>query len=79
MARLLTFPERVSHHNIEKLRQCIRNGPEKHPGAIMIKYPDGSARQDSVLFYVSFFGVCSDNGVFVFSLFVLVQSLEWYV
>ncbi|KAJ4725928.1 DNA-directed RNA polymerase subunit [Melia azedarach] len=44
MARILTFPERVSHHNIEKLRQCIRNGPDKYPGARMVRYPDGTAR-----------------------------------
>ncbi|TXG73952.1 hypothetical protein EZV62_002531 [Acer yangbiense] len=49
MARILTYPERVSHHNIEKLRQCVRNGPDKYPGARMIRYPDGTARQDSQL------------------------------
>lgn len=31
MARVLTYSERVSYYNIEKLRQCIRNGPCKHP------------------------------------------------
>ncbi|KAH9700980.1 DNA-directed RNA polymerase III subunit 1 [Citrus sinensis] len=40
MARILTYPERVSDHNIEKLRQCIQNGPDKYPGARMIRYPD---------------------------------------
>ena len=49
MARILTYPERVSDHNIEKLRQCIQNGPDKYPGARMIRYPDGTARQDSQL------------------------------
>ncbi|XP_022755690.1 DNA-directed RNA polymerase III subunit 1 isoform X3 [Durio zibethinus] len=44
MARILTYPERVSNHNIEKLRQCVRNGPSKYPGARMVRYPDGSAR-----------------------------------
>ncbi|GLU11714.1 hypothetical protein SLE2022_284390 [Rubroshorea leprosula] len=44
MARILTYPERVSSHNIEKLRQCVRNGPDKYPGARMVRYPDGSAR-----------------------------------
>ncbi|KAJ9657821.1 DNA-directed RNA polymerase III subunit C1 (rpo31) [Coniosporium apollinis] len=29
----LTYPERVSRYNIEKLRDCIRRGPKKHPGA----------------------------------------------
>ncbi|KAA8544667.1 hypothetical protein F0562_019486 [Nyssa sinensis] len=42
MARILTYPERVSHHNIEKLRQCVRNGPNKYPGAMLIRHPDGS-------------------------------------
>ncbi|XP_057978200.1 DNA-directed RNA polymerase III subunit 1 [Malania oleifera] len=45
MAKILTYPERVSHHNIEKLRQCVRNGPQKYPGAKSIRYPeDGSMR-----------------------------------
>ncbi|KAK6137583.1 hypothetical protein DH2020_028663 [Rehmannia glutinosa] len=42
MARILTYPERVSHHNIEKLRQCVRNGPNKYPGAKYIRQPDGT-------------------------------------
>ncbi|XP_073009025.1 DNA-directed RNA polymerase III subunit 1 isoform X1 [Typha latifolia] len=42
MARVLTYPERVSYYNIEKLRQCIRNGPNKHPGANFIILPDGT-------------------------------------
>ncbi|XP_073269578.1 DNA-directed RNA polymerase III subunit 1-like isoform X1 [Primulina huaijiensis] len=42
MARILTYPERVSHHNIEKLRQCVRNGPNKYPGAKFIRQPDGT-------------------------------------
>ncbi|KAK9279694.1 hypothetical protein L1049_013374 [Liquidambar formosana] len=44
MALKLTYPERVSNHNIEKLRQCVRNGPNKYPGAKFIRYPDGSMR-----------------------------------
>lgn len=46
MAKILTYPERVSHHNIEKLRQCVRNGPNKYPGARRIIYPDGGMRYD---------------------------------
>ncbi|XP_052199339.1 DNA-directed RNA polymerase III subunit 1 isoform X2 [Diospyros lotus] len=42
MARILTYPERVSHHNIEKLRQCVRNGPDKYPGARFVTKTDGS-------------------------------------
>ncbi|XP_051126697.1 DNA-directed RNA polymerase III subunit 1 isoform X2 [Andrographis paniculata] len=48
MAQILTYPERVSHHNIEKLRQCIRNGPNKYPGAKFIRHPDGT--QISLMF-----------------------------
>lgn len=42
MAKILTYPERVSQHNIEKLRQCVRNGPNKYPGAKYIRQPDGA-------------------------------------
>ncbi|XP_040994118.1 DNA-directed RNA polymerase III subunit 1 isoform X2 [Juglans microcarpa x Juglans regia] len=44
MARILTYPECVSHHNIEKLRQCVSNGPDKYPGARMLTHTDGSMR-----------------------------------
>ncbi|KAL4297038.1 hypothetical protein GQ457_12G029390 [Hibiscus cannabinus] len=44
MARILSYPERVSSHNIEKLRQCVRNGHSKYPGALSVTYPDGTAR-----------------------------------
>ncbi|KAK4191079.1 hypothetical protein QBC35DRAFT_460490 [Podospora australis] len=33
VAKNLTYPERVNNANIEKLRQCVRNGPEVWPGA----------------------------------------------
>jgi DNA-directed RNA polymerase III subunit RPC1 len=33
VAKNLTYPERAHSHNIEKLRQLIRNGPDKYPGA----------------------------------------------
>lgn len=42
MAQILTYPERVSNYNIEKLRQCVRNGPKKYPGANFVLTPDGS-------------------------------------
>ncbi|KAF2458837.1 DNA-directed RNA polymeras-like protein iii largest subunit [Lineolata rhizophorae] len=32
----LTYPERVSRYNIEKLRACVRRGNLKHPGAIFV-------------------------------------------
>lgn len=33
VAMNMTYPERVSRYNIEKLRQCVRNGTSKWPGA----------------------------------------------
>lgn len=33
VARNLTYPEKVSRYNIEKLRACVQNGPSKWPGA----------------------------------------------
>jgi len=33
VAKNLTYPERVQAHNIEKLRKCVINGPNVHPGA----------------------------------------------
>ncbi|KAL5785731.1 hypothetical protein ACOSQ2_008123 [Xanthoceras sorbifolium] len=44
VAQILTYPERVTRYNIEKLRQCVRNGPYKYPGARMVTYPDGLER-----------------------------------
>ncbi|KAJ7520459.1 hypothetical protein O6H91_19G006700 [Diphasiastrum complanatum] len=44
MAQTLTYPEKVSSHNIEKLRQCIINGVSKHPGANFVVFPDGAKR-----------------------------------
>ncbi|KAK8921953.1 DNA-directed RNA polymerase II subunit RPB1 [Platanthera zijinensis] len=42
MAQILTYPERVSCHNIEKLRQCVRNGKSKYPGANFVVLSSGS-------------------------------------
>ncbi|POY73995.1 putative DNA-directed RNA polymerase [Rhodotorula taiwanensis] len=36
VAKILTYPERVTPHNIERLRQAVRNGTEVHPGANFI-------------------------------------------
>ncbi|KAL0058555.1 DNA-directed RNA polymerase III subunit C1 (rpo31) [Marasmius tenuissimus] len=33
VAKILTYPERVTTHNNESLRQAIRNGTDVHPGA----------------------------------------------
>ncbi|TKY57741.1 DNA-directed RNA polymerase III subunit RPC1 [Spatholobus suberectus] len=49
MARILTYPERVMHHNMEKLRQCVRNGPDKYPGARMLRRDGGHSWSLKVL------------------------------
>lgn len=33
VAKILTYPERVTAYNIERLRQAVANGPDVHPGA----------------------------------------------
>jgi DNA-directed RNA polymerase III subunit RPC1 len=33
VAKILTYPERVTSHNIDVLRQAVRNGCDIHPGA----------------------------------------------
>ncbi|GKD85132.1 DNA-directed RNA polymerase III subunit 1-like protein, partial [Tanacetum coccineum] len=48
MARILTYPERVSHHNIERLRHAVRNGTSKYPGAKHIRKPDGTLMSLSI-------------------------------
>lgn len=57
MARILTYPERVTHHNIEKLRQCVRNGPDKYPGARLLTHAGGPSW--FVLFHFSLYGLMS--------------------
>ncbi|KAI3875305.1 hypothetical protein MKX03_000732 [Papaver bracteatum] len=44
IAQTLTYPELVSQHNIEKLRNCVINGPQKYPGANLIRPANGSMR-----------------------------------
>ncbi|RYO83487.1 hypothetical protein DL762_006078 [Monosporascus cannonballus] len=41
VARNLTYPERVHRDNITKLRQCVLNGPDVHPGANAVLKSDG--------------------------------------
>ena len=33
VAKILTYPTKVTQANIELMRKLIRNGPDKHPGA----------------------------------------------
>eukprot|EP00956_Cyclotella_meneghiniana_P004281 scaffold5251_cov75-Cyclotella_meneghiniana.AAC.3 len=37
VAKIMTYPEQVSRYNIEKLRERVRNGPDVHPGANLIR------------------------------------------
>ncbi|VDL22627.1 unnamed protein product [Hymenolepis diminuta] len=37
-AIILTYPERVTEHNIEFLRKLVLNGPYKYPGAVYLNY-----------------------------------------
>ncbi|MBS7659135.1 DNA-directed RNA polymerase subunit A' [Candidatus Bathyarchaeota archaeon] len=41
VAMRLTIPEKVTPWNIEKMRELVRNGPNKYPGALYIIRPDG--------------------------------------
>jgi len=41
VAMKLTVPERVTPWNIEQMRQLVRNGPDKYPGAKYVASPDG--------------------------------------
>ncbi|PQE27543.1 hypothetical protein CJF30_00007878 [Rutstroemia sp. NJR-2017a BBW] len=42
VAKNLTYPERVQRQNIEKLRKCVLNGPNVHPGAQQIIKKDSN-------------------------------------
>ncbi|KAI5166786.1 DNA-directed RNA polymerase II subunit RPB1 [Nematocida sp. AWRm79] len=41
IARMLTFPERVTEYNIDKLTQLVHRGPYNHPGANYVIRDDG--------------------------------------
>ncbi|KAI1462728.1 beta and beta-prime subunits of DNA dependent RNA-polymerase [Annulohypoxylon moriforme] len=41
VAKNLTYPERVHRKNIDKLKQCVLNGPYVHPGAQAVLKQDG--------------------------------------
>lgn len=41
-ARKLTFPEPVTNHNFEQMKQAVINGPKVYPGASMVVNSDGS-------------------------------------
>ena len=41
VAMTLTYPERVTPYNIDRLRKNVQNGPDIHPGAIYVTPNDG--------------------------------------
>ncbi|KDR83341.1 hypothetical protein GALMADRAFT_235418 [Galerina marginata CBS 339.88] len=40
VAKILTYPERVTAHNIHLLKKAVRNGPDVHPGANFVARGD---------------------------------------
>ncbi|CAG8437968.1 16808_t:CDS:10 [Acaulospora morrowiae] len=44
VSKILTYPERVFAHNIDKLRKCIMNGSDTHPGANFVMNKGGGKR-----------------------------------
>ena len=41
IAMKLRVPERVTLWNLERMKELVRNGPEKYPGAVYVTTPDG--------------------------------------
>lgn len=37
VAKQLSYPEKVTSHNINLMRQLVRNGPDVHPGALFVE------------------------------------------
>jgi DNA-directed RNA polymerase III subunit RPC1 len=37
VAKIMTYPERVNRYNIDRMRKLVMNGPEKHPGANIVR------------------------------------------
>eukprot|EP00741_Cyanophora_paradoxa_P024409 tig00022075_g23568.t1 len=44
IAKIMTYPERANQYNMRELRRLIVNGPDVHPGANFIEFPDGGKR-----------------------------------
>jgi len=42
IAKTLTFPEVVTKRNVHLMEQLVRNGPTKHPGALIVRKKDGT-------------------------------------
>lgn len=50
VAKIMTYPEQVTRYNIDKLRQCVRNGPDIHPGANLIRMSGENSFAKSLAF-----------------------------
>ena len=44
IAKMMTYPEVVSRHNIEMIRERVRNGMNRHPGANFVKFKSGGTQ-----------------------------------
>ncbi len=42
VAKVMTFPEKVSRYNIDQMRKMVLNGPEKHSGANIVRSAGGN-------------------------------------
>jgi DNA-directed RNA polymerase III subunit RPC1 len=42
VAMILTYPEKVTAHNLQKMRQLVLNGANVHPGANFVVHADGT-------------------------------------
>ena len=45
VAKILTYPERVTPANAELMRQLVVNGPDRHPGANFIQQRANSIKR----------------------------------
>ncbi|XP_030370344.1 DNA-directed RNA polymerase III subunit RPC1 [Scaptodrosophila lebanonensis] len=45
VAKILTYPERVNPANIRQMKQLVRNGPSKHPGANYVQQRGSSFKK----------------------------------
>ena len=41
LAKILTYPEHVTPHNLDKMREMVKNGPDVHPGANFVETGPG--------------------------------------
>lgn len=50
VATIMTYPERVSRYNRKKLQERVRNGPNVHPGANLVRMGNGHGFVKSLAF-----------------------------